>query len=307
MTVLLNERTNTNHNFIGRNKMKWQITYVEPLLFLYMYIIFLMFPVEQQMIYRKVCSKHFNETQCKLIYKSRRDKHFKASQNFIQEEAAQWEMYIGICKSVPAIFSTIFFGAWSDRIGRKKILMLPIFGDFVNAICYWFNAYYFDSPVSYLFIGNVVSAIFGNFATVLMAVFAYVADISKGTSRTKRVTVLESMIYLGSVISHLTGGLMLEKYGFVPVYSLVVVMYAVLMIYLVFLKESCTSVGQTQKISELFIVNRLFDTVRVVTRKRKENYRTSMWLLFGCFFILVLCEYRLKFRLLVIIIKQFKK
>ena len=223
------------------------------------------------------------------MYASRQSNSTSDDQNIIQEEAAQWEMYIGICKSVPAIISNIFFGSWSDRVGRKKILILPVIGDFLNAVCYWLCAFYFSAPIFYLFIGNAISALFGNHAAVLMSVYAYVSDLTTEATRTKRVILLESMTYLGSVISNLTGGLMLERYGFVPVYSLIVFLYALLAIYLIFLKESLPLVNnEAKKVANLLSKQRLFEALSVVTKRRTGRYRMSLFLLLGCFFFLVL-------------------
>ena len=63
--------------------MRYQLKNVEPLLFGYMFCLFLTFPVEQQLIYRKICLQNFNKTYCHTLYKSR-NSSYEDDQNFIQ-------------------------------------------------------------------------------------------------------------------------------------------------------------------------------------------------------------------------------
>ena len=120
-------------------------------------------------------------------------------------------MYINVAHSVPALFSTLFFGSWSDKIGRRPVMFLPLIGDLVQAVWFLMNAIFLSAPVWYLLIGKVVSGLLGSYASLLMAVFAYVSDTSDNNNRTPRVTLLESMLYLGSVASHLTGEMQMFK------------------------------------------------------------------------------------------------
>ena len=264
---------------------------VEPVLFGYMFCLFLTYPVEQQLIYHKLCSQSFNQTYCETLYNSR-DKKYKSDQNLIQEQTAQWGIYMDIAKTLPAVLSTMFYGAWSDRIGRKTVMILPIVGDFIGAICNILNSYYFNASISYLLIGAITSSAFGNFAAMLLATFSYIADISSKDSRTVRVTILESMIYLGSVVSNISGGWLLQKAGFVPVFGLNCTIYFLLMIYWFFLPESYVPLLKEtkSKLKDLFNKSRIQETFRIFIVKRNEKFRVTILLLIGCFCVLELCK-----------------
>ena len=243
------------------------------------------------MIYHKLCLKQFNHTYCQTLYSSR-DPKYKSSQDSIQEQTAQWGIYIDVVKTLPALVATIFYGAWSDRVGRKTVMILPIIGDSLGAIGYILNAYYFDAAVSFLLIGAFISATFGNFAAILLSTFSYIADVSSEQSRTFRVTILESMIYLGSIVSNLCGGWLLQKAGFVAVYGVVLGFYFLQMIYWYFLKESYVPQGVEiqDKFSNLFTRQNFREAFQVFTVKRRQRFRMTLFILLVCFFVLVLCK-----------------
>ena len=153
-------------------------------------------------------------------------------------KTAQWGIYLDIAKTLPAVFATILYGIYSDRMGRKTVMVLPIVGDSLMVISYILNAYFLSASIGFMVIGAIVSALFGNFAAILSATFSYIADVSTESSRTKRVTILESMIYLGGVVGNLAGGWLLQESGFIAVFILILAMYVLQMIYWIFIKES---------------------------------------------------------------------
>ena len=139
-----------------------------------------------------------------------------------------------------------------------------------------------------LFLGIIISGCFGNFACIISVSFSYVADRTDQASRTRRVVILESMIYLGGVFSNFIGGLILQYYGFVTIYVLVTTIYLLLCIYWLFLEESYTP--QTLK-KDMFKI--LFDTTHLreswnlLTMKERKFLRPIVFLYLCCVMFLV--------------------
>ena len=263
--------------------MSCRISFVEPLLLLYMYCYFLVGPVQEQMIYRKVCLQTFNKTHCDIIS---RNTNATNDQNIVQSKTVKWNIYSTIAHCLPPAITTLLFGVFTDHIGRKKILMVPIFGDLVNGICYWINAYFFSLSVWCILIGRVVSGVCGSYATMLMGAFAYVSDITDESTRTKRIIGLESTMYLGAILSYFSSGFMLEKYGFVAVYSLVVALYLVLVVYAIFLKESYNAASrQRLRLKDVLSKDILVEGIRTLTKKRRGNDRAVLLVLVFCLFL----------------------
>src|ERR1700680_187994 len=97
------------------------------------------------------------------------------------------------------IFSPIL-GAWSDRFGRRPIILISCFG---LSIDYVFMA--LAPSLSWLFVGRLISGITtSNVATA----YAYITDVTPPAERAKKFGMLGAAFGLGFVIGPAVGGLL---------------------------------------------------------------------------------------------------
>ena len=263
-----------------------KIGYVEPILCAYFFNIGMDMFTSKQLIFRKICINRFNDTYCDMISHSL-NSNFKKDVNFVHNETAEWDLYLNIARTLPAVFVTIFLGAWSDKVGRKVVIILPVLGDFFGFFFFLMSALYLELSLNYLLIGCLISGCFGNFTTMLQASCAYVADVSSVGERTIRIAFLEFMNHLGRTIGPAIAGILIQTYGFKTVYIFVLAVTIFQMTYWIFLKESrqfdlCTT---DNKFKELVKFQRIKDCLNVLFAKRKENHRKMFYLLV-CAFLL---------------------
>lgn len=268
--------------------MALQTTIVEPIMFGFMFCLFATYPVEQQLVYKKFCNQKFNSSYCEILYKSK-NVSYQTDQNVLQEGTANWEIYFNIARSLPSIVATLLCGLWSDRLGRKTFILLPIIGNSLLMISLITNSHYFNAPIPYMLIGTFISAMFGGFAMILSTLFSYVADVTSTSSRTKRTLILESMVPLGSVLSNLSAGFILQEYGFTTVLVTILCIYCLQIVYWFFIKESCPGGGH-KKFAETCSWTSVYSIVRIFTRNRPNRFRMTIWLLVGCFFCIACCK-----------------
>ena len=116
--------------------------YIEPVLFLYSFTLYLNIPTEKQLIYRKVCLSHYNQTFCASLngprsppsptplphnhsrLKSGTHHQENIEENIVQAGSAKWDMYCNIARLLPTLISTVYVGAWSDGVGRRKVSLI---------------------------------------------------------------------------------------------------------------------------------------------------------------------------------------
>ena len=132
-------------------------SYIEPVLFLYTLALFMNIPLEKQLVYRKVCLNFYNETFCDQIVKKNVTNSTKAEENLIQSESAKWDMFLLIARLLPTLISIIHLGAWSDGVGRKRVIVLGVVGETLDGIGRILNVFYFSAPLPYLFIGSILT------------------------------------------------------------------------------------------------------------------------------------------------------
>ena len=269
----------------GRNVVHFlrQIS-VEPVLFVYMLCTFLSFPVLQQLAFKKICLETFNKTTCSNLHHD----NFTTQEKHVASDTSQWILYQTIGLSIPSIFASLVYGSWSDRVGRRMVMILPLVGNTLLNINYIMNAHFISLSVDYLMVGIVISGFFGGFATVILSVFAYISDVSSKTERTVRVAVLESMVFFGATVGDLLSGVLLDYSGFVAAFGLALALNICSILYICFvLQESYYPPERDAGGWSLVIVNEHFKNVlKVIAKKRPNKDRLHLivllFIVFSC-------------------------
>jgi len=143
-----------------------------------------------------------------------------------------------------SIFQFLFspvLGKWSDRIGRRPVLLISQCGTLVGFLVL-FAAHYFTSPetvwvgIGLLFGSRIIDGISGgNISTAS----AYIADITTPENRAKGMGLIGAAFGLGFVCGPLIGGVVGGKFGlaFVPLVAAAFSLAALVMTYF-WLEES---------------------------------------------------------------------
>ncbi|WMN61656.1 TCR/Tet family MFS transporter (plasmid) [Pseudoalteromonas xiamenensis] len=126
------------------------------------------------------------------------------------EQTGQTEnvaLYLGAMSALYATMQFVFspiLGALSDKFGRKPILVLSIAGACINYVMLSLS-----SSFTVLFAGRAVA---GMTSATMAIAFAYIADRSTLSQRSKRFGMLNAMFGTGFLIGPILGGL-LGEYG----------------------------------------------------------------------------------------------
>ena len=70
---------------------------------------------------------------------------------------------------IPQVIFALFLGPWSDRAGRKMLIMLPYFGYFLVCVSMIANVYFFDEVAIDLIVVESVPT---------QLIFCYLSDIN---------------------------------------------------------------------------------------------------------------------------------
>ncbi|KAG7171944.1 Solute carrier family 46 member 3-like 1 [Homarus americanus] len=97
---------------------------VEPVLFLYMLSVFMLYPALQDLIYTKVCLKDYSKRICDNLH----DPVNHVALDTVQTDSSHWVQGSTIMLAVPSIVTAQFLGSWSDTYGRKIPMLLPPVG-----------------------------------------------------------------------------------------------------------------------------------------------------------------------------------
>ena len=77
---------------------------VEPVLFLFMLSVFLITPLQEQLIYKKICRSKYNETVCKNL---KTDANFVKEESYVQKQTSNWSMYLKVTTTIPSMLAAM--------------------------------------------------------------------------------------------------------------------------------------------------------------------------------------------------------
>lgn len=274
-------------------------TVVEPILLAYMFCFYISQPLRTQLYYAKSCIQHFNETYCDELIKTK-NKTDKHDLDFLQKDTSQWAIYDSLARIAPSLVAMLLFTAYFDKVGRKTVMILPIIGGTLSSICLLVNSYFMYWPIEIVLTSSFVEGIFGQYVAIFASIIAYVADITSIEMRTKRTVIVESMTSLGAVVAYPVGGLMLQQYGFLPTFLLQFSMCLFQLVYWMLLKESYppqinketpNTSAAVENLPNGGYKDLLVKVFQVPFKKRENNKRKTLFLLFACLACFILSRF----------------
>ncbi|CAN5745142.1 tetracycline resistance MFS efflux pump [soil metagenome] len=117
-------------------------------------------------------------------------------------EAAQWNVVFGCVWGLMQLFCGPSLGMLSDRIGRRPVLLISLFG---LAIDFMFMA--FAPNLAWLFVGRVLN---GLTAASFSTANAYVADVTPPQDRAKAFGWMGSAFSFGFLLGPVLGGMLAD-------------------------------------------------------------------------------------------------
>ena len=103
-------------------------------------------------------------------------------------------------KGVPPIIFALFIGPWSDRFGRKFLIIFPLFGYVFYNVWFLINVILFDTFVVEYLMLEVIQFWFGGFMCMFLGLYSYISDITDEKTRTIRIAILDFVFFTGMSI-----------------------------------------------------------------------------------------------------------
>ncbi|XP_053703403.1 solute carrier family 46 member 3 [Synchiropus splendidus] len=193
-----------------------RVRLVEPLVAVYAFSSFLIYPLVQQYVYRRLWQQLTNTTYpisgnaSRCLSNNNNSSHYEA----MQRQASLFSLYTELFSTIPSLVVTLVLVSYSDRGGRKVTIVLPLIGTLIYTLS--FLAVSFFELNIYLLIGSsLLSSLFGGLGTFLGGCFAYVADLCHDSKqKTMRMAGLDMMIGMLSGVAAISTGYFLRAAGF---------------------------------------------------------------------------------------------
>ena len=119
-------------------------------------------------------------------------------------EASRWNVLFAVTWGLMQFFSAPIMGLLSDRVGRRPVLLISLFG---LAVDFLFMA--LAPSLAWLYVGRVLN---GMTAASFSTSGAYVADVTPGHERAKAFGMLGSAFSFGFLIGPVLGGYLADTF-----------------------------------------------------------------------------------------------
>ncbi|XP_036380603.1 proton-coupled folate transporter [Megalops cyprinoides] len=255
---------------------------VEPVLFLAMFSLALQMPLYTQYLWDRISTDlGYNGTKSGGCGNSSGPPD--ALEKEVETLTAHWSLYINLGGFLMGLFVVTLLGSWSDRVGRRPVLVLACVGLALQAGVY-LTVMYLRLPVAWFLLGRLLSGVTGDFNAVLAACFAHAADTSSHRGRTFRVAVLEACLGVAGMLASIIGGKWRRAQGYINPFWLALAcnLAAALYAYL-FVPESVTP----EPSARLFSGEHHRAVLRLYGPQSRGGRGARLWLYALCFFLVV--------------------
>ena len=181
------------------------------------------------------------------------------------------------------VIFALFLGPWSDRSGRKMLIMLPFLGYFLNCVSFIVNIYFFDElVVEFLWLESLAS-FFGGNTLLFLGAYGFIADTTSVKSRTIRIAIMDAMFSIAETIGSFINSYIYAALGYYGNFGIASGCY-LLGILIVFLtvknRKSPEHKGTNVKILDF---KNVAESFKVLSKQRPQSMRHIVIILVLCF------------------------
>lgn len=204
----------------------------------------------------------------------------KDATNDVQTQAAQCLLVLSLVRQLPSIIVSLQLGPWSDKYGRKFVIMMSITGAILTNVCYLLNSYYLDSSAIYLILSGLPVGLLGDYGAFVMALFGHVKEITNFDSLSPKIAILDGIEMVTSELGPLIGTTLFVNFGFMSVFAGCIIFHGlgILSAYLT-ISQKPIKICKTM-IRDMCHCEGYLQSVRSIVKKRDNNKRTYILVLF---------------------------
>ncbi|EGI69454.1 PREDICTED: proton-coupled folate transporter-like isoform X1 [Acromyrmex echinatior] len=277
---------------MDRILQKWRYyLFVQPPLMLLLISLSMSGTIFTDLLVYRTClvTLKLNETECLIFHNNSTSKEAFKINSLAQPYVANIIMGKSFIESITPSLLMLFLGPWSDKYGRKPLMLSGYMSVSLTYILLSVMANW-DIVPWYFLIAYIPVALFGGLSVLLLASTCYITDIIDDKERAWHFAFLQTLISLSLLIGLLSGPAIFDACGYTAVFSVATVLCILATLYiLLFVPETVQS--QTSGICNIFDLTLIKDLIDTCVRKRHGFNRSLVWSCVACLsFLLIVFE-----------------
>lgn len=238
-----------NETFCERLKNFGRHITVEPIAFMTLFSSVFAAVATQTLALEKACrvSLNLGDVICDSLRIQNQSNNFSAYERMVQEHYSSHLMWKSALQSVLPCIVLVFIGGWSDKTGRRKVIMLiPVIGGTLQSLSNIVNViFFYQLPLQVLIFFDVFFInIAGGSSVMFIALFNYICDITTAETRTHRLGLINLCTFAGIPIGLSLSGIILREYGYYAIYGSALTVDVINITYIMF---RISDVGRTKE------------------------------------------------------------
>lgn len=216
-----------------------------------------------------------NKTECRVLHENSTSAEAHKIELLVQPHASLIVMTKSFVESILPSFLSLFLGPWSDKYGRKPVLLSGYLGICLTylLLCIMAN---WEITAWYFLLAYIPTAFLGGIGILMLASFCYIIDITDDYERAWHLAWLDAMTSIGLLIGLFSGPVIFDAYGYTTVFGTATVLCAVAILYiLIFVPE--TIHNDSSGICQIFDFVLVKDLINTCLRKRDGFNRSLVW------------------------------
>ncbi|XP_062541932.1 probable peptidoglycan muropeptide transporter SLC46 [Armigeres subalbatus] len=254
--------------------------------------------LSNQLIHQTCLYMGYNASSCASLGTNSNSSDAKELENMVQPTVAEITMACSIITSVIPALCGLFLGPWSDKFGRKPVMIMPCVGYIITYVIKTIICLISSrtplNPWLYV-IAYIPAAVCGGTTVLMAGMFSYLADVSSEANRAIRMGILQGSTLGGAFIGMLSSSFILQWTSTATVFMISGIMMLFGMGYVVLLIEDSVdsstvtaSMGRCRTLREIFRLDLVMDIFNTFFKARSGYDRGIIWLtvLIGAFTVL---------------------
>ncbi|XP_011182949.2 tetracycline resistance protein, class C [Zeugodacus cucurbitae] len=201
----------------------------------------------------------------------------------VQPYVAKIIMTSSVISSVLPAFLSLFIGPWSDKFGRRPILVATFSaaftGHIITVILALISMATPLNPWVYV-ISNIPLALTGGTCALITMVFCLVSDVCDEGGRARRMFLIEGALGIGTMVGNLISSYIVAATSTIGVFIIAACMDLVALLYLVFFIGESLQVKHERNEShfrEFFHFDLIKNLVKSCLKRRPHFDRAIIW------------------------------
>ncbi|CAD7014370.1 proton-coupled folate transporter [Ceratitis capitata] len=184
---------------------------------------------------------------------------------------------------IPALLA-LFIGAWSDRFGRRPVLLIALIGIFlgfvVSFILAMVSAKSPTNPWLYV-IAQIPAAVTGSTCAFYIVCYCYITDVASPQLKGLKMVLNDAAVGVGTVLGTLAGSALFAHTSIQVVFAVSGLAILLAFAYVFFVNKESLCLAHTKlgyKLCQFFSISHVVDLVRTCVAKRANYMRAFIWL-----------------------------